>query len=61
MPNRWVALLKKRTFWVAIAAVLVPVVNAATGRELDAGEVSLVIVGLAGIFVKLLLDDLLHD
>ena len=58
--NRWLQLLRKRSFWTGLAMVLVPIVNAATGRELDAGEVTAVMVGLGAILAKLLLDDMLE-
>ena len=59
MSNRWVELLKKRSFWAGLAMIAVPVVNALTGRTLDEAEVTAVLVGLGAILAKLLLDDAL--
>ena len=59
MENRWKTLLRKRSFWTGLAMVLVPVVNALTGRSLDEAEVTAVLVGLGAILAKLLLDDVL--
>lgn len=58
--NRWLELLRKRSFWTGLAMVLVPVVNAATGRQLDEQEVTAVLVGLGTILVKLFLDDVVQ-
>lgn len=54
---RWKALLTSRTFWVALAAALVPIVNAMLGRALDAVEVGAVMASLAAVIGKLLADD----
>ena len=59
MENRWKALLRKRSFWTGLAMVAVPVLNALTGRTLDQSEVTAVLLGLAAILAKLLLDDAL--
>lgn len=57
--DRWKDLLRKRTFWVALAMIAVPVVNSLTGRSLQPDETTTVVVGLGAILVKLLFDDVL--
>ena len=59
--NRWLALIRKRSFWTGLAMILVPVLNAATGRQLDQAEVTAVMVGLGAILAKLLLDDVVEQ
>lgn len=59
MPNRWMDLVRTRSFWTGLAMAAVPLVNALTGRVLDEAEVTAVLVGLGAILAKLLLDDAL--